>query len=80
MMVSHGSWSSSGLECVGVDLGLGLGLEALSLESKSACIPKIQDGGRPPPGKSLNRHISTKNHPILVNLIHSSRFGHMTVM
>ena len=27
---------------------------------------KIQDGGRPPFGKSLNRHISVKNCPILM--------------
>jgi len=27
---------------------------------------KIQDGRDPPSWKSRNRHISTKNHPILV--------------
>jgi len=29
---------------------------------------KIQDGGRPPFWKSLNRHISVKNYPILMKL------------
>ena len=42
--------------------------------SRTACryglqklqIFKIQDGGRPPFWKSINRHISVKNHPILI--------------
>jgi len=35
---------------------------------KKLQIVKIQDGGRPPFWKSLNRHISVKNHPILMKL------------
>jgi len=35
---------------------------------------KIRDGGRPPFWKSLNRHISVKNHPILMNLEHYIRY------
>ena len=34
--------------------------------TKSAFFFKIQDGGRPPFWKSLNRHISVKNCPILM--------------
>jgi len=38
------------------------------LHNKKLQIFKIQDGGRPPFWKSLNRHISVKNHPILMKL------------
>ena len=34
--------------------------------TKTAIFFKIQDGGRPPFWKSLNRHISVKNRPILM--------------
>jgi len=34
--------------------------------TKTAIFFKIQDGGRPPFLKSLNRHISVKNRPILM--------------
>jgi len=35
---------------------------------------KIQDGGRPPFWKSLNRHISVKNRRILMKLVHYIRY------
>ena len=37
-------------------------------------VKQVQDGGRPPFWKSIYRHISVKNHPILWNFVHSSRF------
>jgi len=35
---------------------------------------KIQDGGRPPFWKSVNRLMSVKNRPILITLVHYSRY------
>jgi len=41
---------------------------ATEMRRQKLYISKSQDGRRPPYCKSLNRHISTKSHPILMKI------------
>jgi len=44
------------------------------LRDKKMQTCKIEDGGRPPLWKSLNRHISVKIRPLMWNLVHYIRY------